>query len=238
MSTLKQLRERVQADLDLQDETFISDSDINAWINESIKKAEAEIHALYEDYFLSETTITLSTGTKLYDYPSDIYGNKIRKLIFQDSAGSTSHEVKRVRNLAEASDRDIYLTGSNHHLEWTPYNDATNGRKIRIFPETGRSGTLRVWYIRNAKQLVDETVDEVTTLADAQSCDIDEFERYVLQAVKTECLFKDGDPRAIQSKQIEEQLKQNMINTLSNMVPDNNNEIVMDFSFYEDCEGE
>jgi len=223
-STLVQLRSRVQADLDLEDETFITDSDINAWINEAIKKAEAEVHTLYEDYFLSESTITLSAGTKLYDYPSDIYGNKIRKLIFQDGSGSSSHEVKRVRNLVNASDRDIYLTGSSHHLEWTPYNDATNGRKIRIFPESGRSGTLRVWYIRNAKQLSSDT----------DVCDIDEFERYILQSTKTECYFKDGDPRAIQSKQLEEQLKQDMINTLSNMVPDNNDEIPMDLSFYDD----
>ncbi len=98
------------------------------------------------------------------------------------------------------------------------------GKAIRIFPKVGRSGKLKVWYIRNAKQLV----------ADTDVCDIDEFERYVIQSVKTECFFKDGDPRAIQSKQLEEQLKQDMINTLSNMVPDDNTEIPMDFSFYED----
>jgi len=235
MSTLKQLRERVQADLDLQDETFIEDSDINAWINEAIKKAEAEIHTLYEDYFLSYEAKAITAGTYEYDYPADIYGNKIRKIVFE--GGGSSHEVKRAKDLAKATDRDIYETGTSHVLEWTPFN-SSSGRKIRLFPLAGRTGTLRIWYIRNARQLVDETVDDVITLADAQSCDIDEFERYILQAVKTECFFKDGDPRAIQSKQIEEQLKQNMITTLSNMVPDNNNEIPMDFSFYNDCEGE
>ena len=225
-STLKQLRERIQADLDLEDETFIIDSDINSWINDAIRKAEAEIHTLYEDYFLAEASITVTAGTKLYDYPSDVYANKIRKILFHDSGKTTSHEVKRVKNLINASTRDIYDTtsGSNYILEWSPINDATDGRKIRIFPEIARSGTLRVWYIRNAKQLS----------ADTDTCDIDEFERYVLQSVKTECFFKDGDPRAIQSKQLEEQLKQDMINTLSNMVPDNNTEIPMDFSFYED----
>lgn len=224
MSTLVSLRTRVQGDLDLEDETFITDADINTWINEAIKKAEIIIHNLYEDYFLSETTITISAGTKLYSYPTDIYGNKIRKIIFQDSAGNTSHEVKRARNLADASDRDIYDTGSSPILEWTPYNDS-DGRKIRIFPEGSRAGTLRVWYIRNAAQLA----------ADTDSCDIDEFERYVIQAVKTDCYFKEGDPRAVSSKQFEEQYKQDMINTLSNMVPDNNTEIPMDLDFYRDC---
>jgi len=228
MSTLLQLRTRVQEDLDLQDETFIVDSDINNWVNESISKAEAVIHTLYEDYFLSEATISVTAGTKLYDYPSDIYANKIRKITFVGSGNSTSHEVKRAKNLTLASERDVYDTGSNHVLEWTPYNDASNGRKIRIFPEASRTGTLRVWYIRNAKQLS----------ADTDNCDVDEFERYILQCVKTECYFKDGDPRAIQSKQLEEQLKQDMIETLSNAVPDNNDEIPMDLSFYNDCEGD
>jgi hypothetical protein len=226
-STLLQLRERIQADLDLEDETFIIDSDINAWINDSIRKAEAEIHTLYEDYFLAEATIIIEAGTKTYDYPTDIYANKIRKILYHDSNKTTSHEVKRVKNLIDASTRDIYDTasGSNYLLEWSPSNDSVYGRKIRIFPEVARNGTLRVWYIRNAKQLA----------VDTDVCDIDEFERYVIQSVKTECFFKDGDPRAVQSKQLEEQLKQDMINTLSNMVPDNNTEIPMDFSFYADA---
>jgi len=237
MSTLLELRERVQADLDLQDETFITDSDINTWINDAIKKAEAVIHTLYEDYFITQTTQAITAGTYLYSYPSDVYANKIRKIIYHDSGKTTSHEVKRVPSLVEGSERDIYSTGSNSVLQWSPYNSKSGGRQIRLFPEAGRAGTLIIWYIRNARQLVDETVDEVTTLADAQSCDIDEFERYILQCVKTECYFKEGDPRAMQSKQLEEQLKVDMIETLSNAVPDNNDEIPMDFSFYNDCEG-
>ena len=222
-STLAVLRARVQSDLDLEDETFISDADINSWINEGISKAETIIHNLYEDYFLSETTQAITSGTFKYSYPTDIFANKVRKIIYQDTNGNTSHEVKRIKNLAEGSERDIYDTSQNHTLQWTPYNDS-NGRKIRLFPEAGRSGTLRIWYIRNAKQLS----------ADTDTCDIDEFERYILQVAKTECYFKDGDPRAVSSKQLEEQLKQDMINTLSNMVPDNNDEIPMDLSFYND----
>ena len=237
MSTLKELRERIQADLDLQDETFITDSDVNAWINESIKKAESVIHGLYEDYFLTQTTQVITAGTYLYSYPSDVYANKIRKIIYHDGGKSSSHEVRRVSSLVEGSERDIYSTGSNHVLQWSPYNSKSGGRQIRLFPEAGRTGTLIIWYIRNARQLVDETVDGVTTVADAQSCDVDEFERYILQCVKTECYFKDGDPRAVPSRQLEEMLKRDMIETLSNAVPDNNDEIPMDFSFYDDCEG-
>jgi len=271
-STLAQLRTRVQADLDLEDETFIIDSDINSWINEAIKKAEAEIHTLYEDYFLTETEVTLVTtnaeptdtddvedswpNTQFYQYPSDIYANKIRKIVYVNDSNSSTHEVRRVKNLIAATERDVYDTTSNPVLEWSPYNGAWSyeyiddpedpaitvsvprtinattgevlpGKAIRLFPKVGRSGKLKIWYIRNAKQLI----------ADTDVCDIDEFERYVLQSVKTECFFKDGDPRAIQSKQLEEQLKQDMINTLSNMVPDNNDEIPMDFSFYNDVLG-
>lgn len=229
MATLKSMRDQIKADLDLEDEDFIQDSDINTWLNDAIKVAESEIHTLYEDYFLDDVTVTLTSGQNLYDYPSDIYGNKVRKIIFREaSAGSTSvHEIRRVRNLVDAKSRDIYNNNSNPILQWSPHNDATEGRKIRLYPEVARDGFMVVYYLRNAKQLVD----------DSDITDIDEFSRFLVQYGKTQAYLKDGDPRADDSKILEEQFKQEMILSLANMVPDNNNEFELDTSHYEDMVG-
>jgi len=226
MSTLKTLREEIQADLDLEDENFISDADINRWINQGIRSAERIIHGLYEDYFLCSADTDITTASNLVSYPSDVYGNKIRKILFKN--GKDVHEVRRVSNLRDATDRDINETGSNPTLEWSPTNDSTNGRKIRLFPSASRNGTLTIWYIRNALQLS----------ADDSECDIDEFEIYVTQSAKVQCFLKEGDPRANEAKMLEQQYKADMIETLSNMVPDNNDEIPMDMSFYDDVIGE
>ena len=233
MSTLKTLREEIQADLDLEDETFISDADINRWINQGIRSSERIIHGLYEDYFLCSEDKAITTASNLVDYPSDMYANKIRKILFK-SGSNEVYEVKRVSNLRDATERDVLETGSNPTLEWSPTNDSTNGRKIRLFPSASRNGTLTIWYIRNANQLTGATV----ALADAEECDIDEFEVYVTQFAKVQCYLKEGDPRANEAKMLEQQYKADIIETLSNMVPDNNDEIPMDMSFYDDVIGE
>jgi hypothetical protein len=230
LKTLLQLRDHVKADLDLEDEDFISDSDINTWLNEGITSAEQQIHTLYEDYFLAQDTVTLSSGQNLYDYPSDIYANKIRKMIFRDgvSNSTSTHLVRRVRDLLLASERDYFGTNTtNAILQWAPINDSTNGRKIRLFPQSARGGFLDIWYIRNAKVLV----------ADTDVCDIDEFEKYVVQYAKTQAFLKDADPRADDSVILQQKYESDMILTLSDMTPDRDDELDMDLSHYEDMNG-
>jgi len=230
MKTLKQIRDQVIEDLDLDEETFVSETDLNRWINDAITLAEAEIHTLYQDYFLSEAVITAVAGQASYDFPSDIYANMIRKIVYRAGDGDNieTHEVKRVRNLMEAKEEDLYnTTSSSAILRWSPINDAATGRKIRVFPKRSRDGFFDVFYIRNAKVLV----------LDDDVCDIDEFEIYIMQHAKTEAYLKDGDPRTADSKALEESYQAKMILTLAEMVPDNNNEIDMDFTHYEDSAG-
>jgi hypothetical protein len=232
MSTLKQLRDDVKADLDLEDATFgedvsISDADINRWINLGIRKASRLILGLYEDYFLSSATIPLLQNTSVYDYPSDIYGNKIRKMIFSDGsgAGSTVHEVKRVRNLMEATAFDLSgVQDSLPTLRWYPVNNLVGGRKIQIFPSNSRVGTLSVWYIRNAAELVN----------DSDITDIDEFEEYITAFAKVKAALKDNDPRAVDFQGLLTELELDMVSTLEAMVIDEDNTIMPDVEFYND----
>lgn len=231
MSTLKEIRDQVINDLDLEEETWITDAELNRWANEALKQAEAQVHSLYEDYFLVESDpVAIALDQNTVDYPSDIYANKIRKIVFSDGTGNStaSHEVKRVRNLLAAKSADFYGTDTTTPiLRWTPTNKAGEGRKIRLFPESGRAGFLYIWYIRNAAEMVN----------DSDVCEIEEFEHYIVQYVKTKAYLKDGDPRADDSKILEEQYRNDMITTLSDMVPDDNNELDMDTDFYEDSVG-
>ena len=231
MRTLKEMRDQVISDLDLQEEEWISEAEINVWINEGVKSAEAQVHTLYEDYFLSESDpVTIAYGQTYVDYPSDIYANKIRKIIFSDgtNTNTSSHEVMRINNLLAGKTADLYSSDTQLPvLKWTPINKSGEGRKIRLFPETGRSGVLYIWYIRQMNKMV----------LDDDICEVDEFEHYIVQYAKTKAYLKDGDPRADDSKVLEEQYKADMIGTLSDMVPDKNNELVMDFNHYDDSVG-
>jgi len=223
MRTLKQIRDKIIDDLDLYEETFVDNNEIDAFINEGISKTESSIHTIYEDYYLSTTSLELENNTNLYDYPEDIYANKIRMILYSD--GVDVYEVKRVRNIkreAMLELSDPTLTGET--LKWYPTNDSSQGRKIRIFPRGADTGTLEIWYIRNSKQL---TLDE-------DICDIDEFSNVVELHAKTQIYLKDGDPRAADSQKLEEQAESNMVSTLSAMIIDDDNEVYADHSHYEE----
>lgn len=230
MMTLKEMRDEVKADLDLEDATFgedvsISDKDINRWLNLGIRKAERAILGIYEDYFLSYVTIPIVENTNFYDYPADIYGNKVRKIIFDDGSTNGFHEVKRIKNLVEASEEDIVLTGTTMPtLRWCPVNITSSGRKIQLFPKTARNGNLNVWYLRNAKQLS----------SDSQQTDIDEFEEFVVMYAKVMAAVKDNDPRAPDYKLMLDELEKDMVSTLEAMVIDEDNFIAPDIDFYMD----
>jgi hypothetical protein len=231
MRTLAQLRDAVVQDLDLEDDDFISKADLNRWINDGIQAAERKIHTLYEDYFLTDTEVNITYGNHFVDYPSDIYANKVRKIVFKDGpSGSNvqSHEVKRVKDILDAISRDIYNDQTTTPLlQWSPHNSIANGRKIRLHPTNGRTGKLIIYYIRNAKPLVN----------DSDVCDIDEFEVYVIRYAKTLAYLKDGDPRAEDIKLLEKEIEEEINSTLADAVADNDNQVLLDLSHYNNSNG-
>jgi hypothetical protein len=64
--TVSEIIEKIQEEMDLQEETFISQSEFIDYINEGIDDAEAEIMKLYEGYFNTTSTIDLVAGQKAY----------------------------------------------------------------------------------------------------------------------------------------------------------------------------
>ena len=223
MRTLLSIRNQVKNDLDLWQEDFISDSEIDRHINDSIKKAAAAIIKENADYFKAETDIALSEGTNIYDLPSDIYLNKLKKLTFID--GTHTHRVDKIKDLYNADSLDVNYEGGNPILQYDITNNSGEGRKLRIFPDDCRAGTLHVWYIRNPAVLS----------ADTDECDIDEFDDYIVQSTKTAILLEDGDPRSADSKNLEMEYKREMISTISEMVlDDEDNKIYIEASFYND----
>jgi len=223
MKTLKQIRDKVIDDLDLYEETFVDEPELNAFINEGIAKVESAIHTLYEDYFLAPYTFTVEQGVNLYDYPPDIYANKVRMLLFSD--GTDAYEVKRSMDVKkDLLYETIVEPSAGCTLKWYPVNGADTGKKIRLFPDTTDTGEIELWYIRNAKVLVN----------DEDVCDIDEFANVVELYVKTQVYLKDGDPRTSSMAALEEKAGIRMVNTLSDMVQDDDNYVQADYDHYEE----
>jgi hypothetical protein len=209
--------ERIQDDLDLQDEDFISTDEITRHINAGIRRAEALILTLYEDYLLAPAaTITLVNGTSQYSLPTGIYANKIRRVLYNN--GTKKRIITRVKRLEDT----ILLTGSEDY-QYLITNDTSSGVKINIYPTPAESGAyVSVFYIRQ--------VNELSALTD--TLELGEIEDFVIQYAKDKCVNKERmTPDAPPSAALKEE-EALLIDTLANRVPDEDNTIEPDLTFY------
>jgi hypothetical protein len=220
-----QLRDKIEQDLDLQDETFIEDSEMLGYINEAIEDAEGKITTLYEDYFLKKAYIPLISGVEEYSLPADIYGMKIRGLIYK--SGTKVYELRRFRDWKKFEEYDVELvTQASTIYSYFIINETAANPKILLSPPAKENSAtvLRCWYLRSATML--------TSFDD--TCDLPEANNFIMQFVKKRCYEKEGHPNlglAIQDLEHEEA---NMLGNLAGLVSDNQNEIEMDFSHYSE----
>jgi hypothetical protein len=217
--TYSELKSYLQKELDLEDETFITADEFLSYFNEAVDLVESAIHNIYEDYFLTSSTIFLVNGTQTYDLPTDIYAQKIRKILYSDGS-AMKYEVKRVKKLEET----LYITAPDLY-RYIIKNSSSTGLKLAFYPTPSEtSSNMTIWYIRNALRFVDDT----------DVCDIPEFTSVIVQFVRYKCLTKEGHPDAAQAAQDLERMKQEMVDTLTARVPDEDNYVLKDTEFYRD----
>lgn len=222
--TYSEIKTKVEVDLDLQSETFIEDTEMLGYCNEAIDEAEAEIHTLYEDYFLTSSPVTLVNGTDEYDLPADIYAHKIRDIIYNN--GGNIWPLKRLRDWkkirAYTEDKQFANGQVTHYF----IKNATVGEpQFVLSPPNKEDGQLlEIWYLRNANRMVDDT----------SICDIPEFVSFVIIYMKYKCATKEGHPNLPMILQELEQQRGQMNSVLAGMVADSDNEIEADFSHYKE----
>ena len=224
--TYAEIKAKIENDLDLKQETFITPEEMMGYCNEAIDEAESEIHTLYEDYFLTKANIALVNGTAEYSLPTNIYANKIRAIVYDN--GSETYAIKRFKEFDKFL--DIALTNRYVTDQWYRYiivnNSATAGMKIYLVPKARETSStnITVWYIRNANKIT----------LDADKVDIPEFANFIIQYMKVRCYEKEGNPNLPKAIQDLEQQRKQMIDTLTAMIPDAENELEKDFTYYEE----
>ncbi len=223
--TKSELVEKIEADLDLQEETFISTTELDGYINEGIDEAEAEIHEICPDYFLKRGAVTLVSGTDEYTLASDIYANKIRGVFYRN--GSTKYKIDRLKDSQKLMEyEEMYGESSASNYSYFLINETAGSPKMLLMPMPAESGAyIKYWYYRNANRLS----------VDADVCDIPEFASFVIQFAKVRCYEKEvGHPNLGLALAALEQQREQMKVTLANMVPDGDNSIELDMSNYEE----
>lgn len=217
--TWSQILTKVKDDLDLWDEDFVDDTMLLSYANEAIDEAEQHVITINEDYFLQSSNLALTTGTSEYSLPTNIYANKIRRIFYVN--GTEKYEIKRVRNLD-----DILDVSDSEAYKYQPIMNSSGAARIKLFPASRETSStnVTVWFIGNAKTL-SATTDEMN---------IPEAVHFVIAHMKLRVLQKEGNQAQVQQAQELERQRQLMIDTLTSMVPDDNNQVLADLSFYSE----
>jgi hypothetical protein len=217
--TFTQFKNIVKDDLDLQDEVFIDDTMLMAWLNNAIDEAEQHILGENEGYFLQNESLALVSGTSEYALPSNILAHKIRRVFYE--SGSNKYEVKRIRDLSVIPHID---TGDDYR--YIIVTNSSGGHRLKLYPTAAETSSTNVtiWFIGNATRID----------ADADEINIPEAINFLLAYVKLECLRREGHPGQAQMEMERERQRKILVETLTTIVPDDDNEIIFDTTFYDE----
>ena len=218
--TWAEIKSRVIDDMDLYGEDFIDADELLNAANQAIDEAEQHVITLYEDYFLTSAEIDLVSGQKDYDLPTDIYAQKIRKLIYDN--GAKKYVISRVKSLEET----LYIDSTYDYYKYLMMSQVGAQAKVRLFPAAKETaaGVVTIWYIRNANRFVDDT----------SVLDIPESYNFIVQKLKDLVAQKErGLPDGDASPNLRRERKL-LVETLSTMVPDGDDTIEADLELYFD----
>lgn len=294
--TFATLKNDVFTDLNLEEETLIDQTEFMAIVNRAIDFCEGLIHKFNceDSYFEACAPLALTANYQDYALPSDIYANKIKKIICQKS--DWIYEIKRMKKLGRylgAAYADLNASTLTGYEYMIINNSPTVGPRLRLFPKpqetTTTLATTGTWTLGSqtitvasgtgiiAGQFVSGTgipansrvvsisgvtmvIDSPTTAAGSTTAltlkeddylmyyirnankitatsdkiDIPEFSAFIEQFAKVECLKKEQSPRLKQEQDLLVVLEKHMIDTLTEMTPDDDNEVEADTRFYEE----
>ena len=187
--TYNEFETKVRADLDIQDtDNFIGQDEFAALTNEAIDMAEALIMSTFEDYFLTSSTLSLVQGASSIDLPSDIYGQKIREIVYKN--GDRIYpltELKDPRKFYQKAVIDRQAVSLDEYSWFLKSGTAGQQDTLVITPAALESGAyLETWYIRNANRILLQAAPDSASRASQLACviDIPEWRVFLEQYVK------------------------------------------------------
>lgn len=172
--TLAQLRTRTRERANMENSTFVTDSELNRYINYSINSLRDKMIQKDEEYFATSTTFSLVDGTEEYSLPADFY-----KVISCQMLGDNQlyFPMKRFdySELNESA-RPLYYSGADIRYK-------IRASKLVVNPSTQIGGrTVKLLYVPIPTELS----------IDADTMDgFNGWDEYVVLASAIKCLQKE-----------------------------------------------
>jgi hypothetical protein len=223
--TYQEVKRKVERELDLTEEAFIDENEMMDYCNAAIDEAEAEILKIHEDYFLTSEPLELVSGTANYPLPTSTYAAKLRALVY--SSGGRIYSIARVRGSAkylDIAETNNSPSGSEDYRYFLSNAGTEDGFQINLVPPSREDGeVVTVWFIRNAERVTDAS----------DVIDIPEFAQFIVTYMKAMCRAKEnGGEMPADAAALVEQQRKLMIETLTQMVPDDDDTVEQDMSHY------
>jgi hypothetical protein len=146
--TLAQFRERARERADMENSKFVSDAELNRYVNASIQELyDLLIASRGENYYIDSDSFT-TTNTDTYALPSDFL-----KLMGVDLVTSANKAYTlRAFNWSERNRyREPYYINDNANIMYQ-----IRGSNIVLTPQPATGKIIKVWYIPRAAILVSD----------------------------------------------------------------------------------
>jgi hypothetical protein len=191
-SLITQTRQRA----DIEGSQVVTDSELTGYINSSIKELYDILVSTYEDYYLSETTVTVTTGDSI-TLPTDFY--KLRGLDYVE--GSVYYPVLPFK-FSQRNQQNVELFSATPAVK-SRYR--VQGSVIKLVPAAAAAGAYRVWYIPRATELslTTDTFDGING-----------WEEFVIVDAAIKCMVK----QELGTQELEKQ-KKDLIRRIEAMAP-------------------
>lgn len=140
--TLSQLRTQTRQRADMENTQFVSDSELNDYLNASAAELNDLLIGTYEDYRLSTYSISVVAGTASYNLPSDFY--KLRGVdLVLDNVGNAV--TLKPFNFGERNAYMFTPTWNVVGLAYLRYHIKDD--QIMFVPVPNNASTVKLWYI-------------------------------------------------------------------------------------------
>lgn len=150
--TLPQLRTAVRQRADMVKSQFVTNDELNSYINASyFELYDLLVQKYGNDYFMTQYSFQLQGNVSRYDLPEDFF--KLLGVDLEISAGPDGYVSLRPFTLAE---RNRYSTANvQTWIGVTNLRYRISGNKLWFTPSPQTGQTIRIWYIPRLKELVD-----------------------------------------------------------------------------------
>lgn len=170
------LRTAVRYRANMENSTFVSDTELNTFLDESAAELHGLLATSFEDYHLLSTTVTVAVGANTITLPTDFL--KLRKLEYQISTAVGDWIAVPRRSLQDAHrDSADYLYRGVRARGYL-----LRSGTIWLVPESAADGTYRLWYTQSYQALASDS---------ATLDDLEGWHEYAILDAAIKCLLKE-----------------------------------------------